>query len=91
MLARRPVVAPQNSVTFTKVIGCLPGETTCLTLLWAVLDRASRSWRGVNTTPDGLRLLHDLRRCLLEPPPQIHPRTPGHRQHRRERRSHRLT
>jgi hypothetical protein len=31
----------------------------------------------VNTTPDGLRLLHDLRRCLLEPPPQIHPRTPA--------------
>jgi putative transposase len=43
----------------------------------AVLDRASRGWRGVNTTPDGLRLLHDLRRCLLEPPPQIHPRTPA--------------
>jgi hypothetical protein len=59
----------------TKVIGRLPGETSCLTLLWAVLDRASRGWRGVNTTPDGLRLLHDLRRCLLEPPPQIHPRT----------------
>jgi putative transposase len=58
----------------TKVIGRLPGETSCLTLLWAVLDRASR---GVNTTPDGLRLLHDLRRCLLEPPPQIHPRTPA--------------
>jgi putative transposase len=58
----------------TKVIGRLPGETSCLTLLWAVLDRASKGWRGVNTTPDGLRLLHDLRRALLEPPPQIHPR-----------------
>jgi hypothetical protein len=23
------------------------------------------------------RLLHDLRRCLLEPPPQIHPTTPA--------------
>ncbi|HEY4850485.1 MAG TPA: hypothetical protein VII22_06800 [Streptosporangiaceae bacterium] len=31
----------------------------------------------MNTTPDGLRLVHDLRRCLLEPPPQIHPRTPA--------------
>ena len=41
--------------------------------LGAVLDPASLGWRGVNTTPDGLRLLHDLRRCLLEPPPQIHP------------------
>jgi transposase-like protein len=47
----------------TKVIGRRPGETSCLTLLWAVLDRASRGWRGVNTTPDGRRLLHDLRRC----------------------------
>ena len=61
----------------TKVIGRLPRETSCLTLLWAVLDRASRGWRGVNTTPDGLRLLHDLRRCLLESPPQIHPCTPA--------------
>jgi putative transposase len=61
----------------TKVIGRLPGETSRLTLLWAVLDRASRGWRGVNTTPDGLRLLHDLRRCLLEPPPQIHPTAPA--------------
>jgi len=26
----------------TKVIGRLPGETSCLTLVWAVLDRASR-------------------------------------------------
>jgi hypothetical protein len=25
----------------TKVIGRLPGETSCLTLVWAVLDRAS--------------------------------------------------
>jgi putative transposase len=61
----------------TKVIGRLPGETSCLTLLWAVLDRASKGWRGVNTTADGLRLLHDLRRSLLEPPPQLHPRTPA--------------
>jgi len=61
----------------TKVIGRLPGETSCLTLLWAVLDRASRGGRCVDTTPDGLRLLHDLRRCLSEPPPHIHPRTPA--------------
>ena len=58
-----------------KVIGRLPGETSCLTLVWAVLDRASRGWRGVNTTADGLRMLHDLRRALLEPPPQLRPRT----------------
>ena len=36
-----------------KVIGRLPGETSCLTLVWAVLDRASRGWRGVN-----LSLIH---------------------------------
>jgi putative transposase len=57
-----------------KVIGRLPGETSCLTLVWAVLDRASRGWRGVNTTSTGLRLLHDLRRSLLEPPAQLRPR-----------------
>ena len=28
-----------------KVIGRLPGERTCLGLVWAVLDRASRGWR----------------------------------------------
>jgi putative transposase len=54
-----------------KVIGRLPGETSCLTLVWAVLDRASRGWRGVNTTNTGLRLLHDLRRQLLDPPTPI--------------------
>jgi transposase-like protein len=59
----------------TKVIGRLPGETTCLTLVWAVLDRASRGWRGLAMTADGLRLLQDLRRSLLDPPRQLRPRT----------------
>jgi putative transposase len=59
----------------TKVIGRLPGETSCLTLVWAVLDRASRGWRGFTMTSDGLRLLQDLRRSLLEPPRQLRPRT----------------
>jgi putative transposase len=54
-----------------KVIGRLPGEASCLNLVWAVLDRASRGWRGVNTTNAGLRLLHDLRRQLLDPPTPI--------------------
>jgi putative transposase len=57
-----------------KVIGRLPGETSCLTLVWAVLDRASRGWRGFTMTSDGLRLLQDLRRSLLEPPRQLRPR-----------------
>ena len=59
----------------TKVIGRLPGETSCLTLVWAVLDRASRGWRGLTMTSDGLRLLQDLRRSLLEPPRQLRPPT----------------
>ncbi len=59
----------------TKVIGRLPGETSCLTLVWAVLDRASAGWRGFTMTSDGLRLLQDLRRSLLEPPRQLRPRT----------------
>jgi putative transposase len=64
----------------TKVIGRLPGETSCLTLVWAVLDRASRGWRGVNMTSAGLRLLQDLRRSLLDPPRQLRPRTVTTRQ-----------
>ena len=57
-----------------KVIGRLPGETSCLSLVWAVLDRASRGARGFTMTPAGLRLLQDLRRTLLEPPtPLRHP------------------
>ena len=58
-----------------KVIGRLPGETSCLTLVWAVLDRASAGWRGFTMTSDGLRLPQDLRRSLLEPPRQLRPRT----------------
>ena len=61
----------------TKVIGRLPGETSCLTLVWAVLERASRGWRGLTMTPDGLRLLQDLRRSLLDPPRQLRPPTPA--------------
>jgi putative transposase len=54
-----------------KVIGRLPGETSCLTLVWAVLDRGSRGWRGLTMTPAGLRQLQDLRRTLLDPPTQL--------------------
>ncbi|MGH3968193.1 MAG: IS256 family transposase [Mycobacterium sp.] len=55
-----------------KVIGRLPGETSCLNLVWAVLDRASRGWRGMTMTPTGTRLLADLRHQLLDPPTPIH-------------------
>ena len=50
-----------------KVIGRLPGERTCLGLVWAVLDRASRGWRGVVMTPVAVRHLQDLRRQLFSP------------------------
>ena len=55
-----------------KVIGRLPGEASCLNLVWAVLDRASRGWRGMNMTTTGTRLLAELRRQLLDPPTQLH-------------------
>ena len=51
-----------------KVIGRLPGERSCLGLVWAVLDRASRGWRGVTMTPAIVRQLQELRRQLLGPP-----------------------
>ena len=59
-----------------KVIGRLPGEASCLSLVWAVLDRASRGWRGFTMTSDGTRHLQDLRRALLDPPTQLRPATP---------------
>jgi len=59
-----------------KVIGRLPGEHSCLSLIWAVLDRASAGWRGFTQTPLGLRLLQDLRRSLLEPPTRLPQRRP---------------
>ena len=49
------------------MIGRLPGERSCLSLVWAVLDRASRGWRGVQQTLGSMRLLADLRRQLFNP------------------------
>jgi putative transposase len=56
-----------------KVIGRLPGEQSCLSLVWAVLDRASRGWRGLTVTPKALRRLQDLRRELLGQPRPLAP------------------
>jgi putative transposase len=50
------------------VIGRLPGERSCLSLVWAVLDRASRGWRGIEMTPTTVRQLQELRRQLFNPP-----------------------
>ena len=47
------------------------GETSCMSLVWAVLDRASRGWRGFTITTTGTRQLQDLRRQLLDPPTPI--------------------
>ena len=49
-----------------KVMGRLPGERSCLSLVWAVLDRATGGWRGVTVTPADARLLVGLR-AHLEP------------------------
>lgn len=57
----------------TKVIGRFPGETSCVSIAWAVLDRASRGWRGLAMTPAGVRQLQDLRHALLHPPRQLRP------------------
>jgi len=48
-----------------KVIGRLPGERSCLSLVWAVLDRASRGWRGVDMNPANVRLFQQLRADLF--------------------------
>jgi transposase-like protein len=55
-----------------KVIGRLPGERSCLSLVWAVLDRASRGWRGVQQTIPSIRRLAELRRELFDPIPIDH-------------------
>jgi transposase-like protein len=56
----------------TKVIGRFPGETSALTLIWAVLELSSRGWRGVTMTPKAVAEIERLRRAPAagEPPPQ---------------------
>ena len=51
-----------------KVIGRFPGETSCLSLVWAVLDRAAAGWKGVATSPTITLELDRLRRRLFDPP-----------------------
>jgi hypothetical protein len=45
----------------------MPGETSCLTLVWAVLDRAAGGWRGLTYTPAIARRLTELRGRLHNP------------------------
>jgi putative transposase len=46
----------------TKVIGRFPGETSALSLIWAVLELTSRGWRGVVMTPKTVAHIERLRR-----------------------------
>jgi transposase-like protein len=46
----------------TKVIGRFPGETSALSLIWAVLELSSRGWRGVVMTPRSVAQIERLRR-----------------------------
>jgi len=39
----------------TKVIGRFPGETSALSLVWAVLELTSRGWRGIYDDPESSR------------------------------------
>jgi hypothetical protein len=53
----------------TKVIGRLPGETSCLTLVWAVLDRASRGRLEARSDHDQRRPAAPPGRAPLAPRP----------------------
>jgi transposase-like protein len=51
----------------TKVIGRFPGETSALSLIWAVLELSSRGWRGVKMNPKTVAEIKRLRRELRQP------------------------
>src|SRR5450755_771148 len=46
----------------TKIIGRFPGETSALSLIWAVLELSSRGWRGVTMTPKAVAQIERIRR-----------------------------
>jgi putative transposase len=46
----------------TKIIGRFPGETSALSLIWAVLELSSRGWRGVPMTPKAVAQTERIRR-----------------------------
>ena len=60
----------------TKVIGRFPGETSALSLIWAVLELSSRGWRGVRMTPKIVAAIERLRRELAHPEPATTPADP---------------
>lgn len=52
----------------TKVIGRFPGETSALSLIWAVLELSSRGWQGVTMSPKTVAEIERLRRHLAKVP-----------------------
>jgi putative transposase len=54
----------------TKVIGRFPGETSALSLVWAVLELTSRGWRGITMTPKAVAEIERLRRGRASEPDQ---------------------
>jgi transposase-like protein len=54
----------------TKIIGRFPGETSALSLIWAVLELASRGWRGITMTPRAVAEIERLRRGRAHVPIQ---------------------
>jgi hypothetical protein len=46
----------------TKMIGRFPGQTSALSLIWAVLELSSHGWRGVVMTPRAVAEIERLRR-----------------------------
>src|SRR3954468_853778 len=56
----------------TKIIGRFPGETSALSLIWAVLELASRGWRGIIMTPRAVAEIERLRRRRQHAPTE-HP------------------
>ena len=52
----------------TKVIGRFPGETSALSLIWAVLELSSRGWRAVKMNPKTVAEIERLRRQLRQDP-----------------------
>jgi putative transposase len=52
----------------TKVIGRFPGETSALSLIWAVLELSSRGWRGVKMNPRTVAEIERVRRQLTDTP-----------------------
>ena len=52
----------------TKLIGRFPGETSALSLIWAVLELSCRGWRGVKMNPKTVAETERLRRQLREHP-----------------------